>query len=53
MLRGSVEDYVASKDIIIIFVSPKKNNIINCKVVKSDRVVSLHLLESLYIRVIL
>ena len=52
LLRGSVEDCVASKDILIVFVSPKKNNIIYCNVVKSARVVSLRLSESLYIRVI-
>ena len=53
LLRGNVEDCAASKDILIVFVDPKKKNIIYCKVVKSARVVSLSLSESLYIRVIL
>lgn len=52
-MRGSVEDCTTSKDILIVFVSPKKNNIIYGKVVKSARVVSLRQSESLYIRVIL
>ena len=49
--RLTVEDCVASKDILIVFVGSKKNNIKYCKVVKSARVVSLRLSESLYIRV--
>ena len=52
LLRGDLEYFVASKDILIVFVSPKKNNRIYCKVVRLDRVVYLFLLESLYIRLI-
>ena len=42
---------VQLQKIFLLFVGSKNNNIIYCKVVKSARVVSLRLSESLYIRV--
>ena len=48
ILEGhTVEDCAASKDILIVSVGSKKNNIKYCKVVKSARVVSLRMSQSM------